>query len=189
MRLMITRHGQTVDNINRILQGQAPGKLTETGIAQAKKLAESIKDEHIDVIYSSDLKRASDTTAEITKYHPKTSVILTKDLRERDFREYVGKPYEAVDWDNLPDDVESNVEMRERIKRTLDEAYEKHPDKTVLIVCHGGVIKVLISIIHDFPVEKIEEIEKHGNTALTIIEMTEDKDHVVHLLNNQDHLE
>ena len=65
MRLILTRHGQTEENVKRILQGHMPGKLTPLGIEQAKKLASRLKDENIDAIYSSDLARTTDTTKEM----------------------------------------------------------------------------------------------------------------------------
>ena len=68
MRLILTRHGETEDNVKEILQGQAGGKLTAKGIEQAKKLALRLKKEKIDKIYVSDLKRAVDTAKELHAY-------------------------------------------------------------------------------------------------------------------------
>ena len=48
MRLIVTRHGETVDNINGIIQGHTQGKLTENGKEQAKKLGERLKNEKIE---------------------------------------------------------------------------------------------------------------------------------------------
>jgi len=50
---------------------------------QAQKLAERLKDEPIDIIYSSDLARASDTAEIIRKYHPDVLMIILECLRER----------------------------------------------------------------------------------------------------------
>ena len=40
--LMLVRHGETVDNANRIMQGQTQGQLNETGIRQAEEVAISL---------------------------------------------------------------------------------------------------------------------------------------------------
>ena len=69
MKLIITRHGETIENAKRICQGHLGGNLSKKGKLQAKKLAERLKNEKLDVIYSSDLKRTKDTTKEIKKYH------------------------------------------------------------------------------------------------------------------------
>jgi broad specificity phosphatase PhoE len=52
---------------------------------QTQKVAKRLKNEKIDFIYSSDLKRASDTAKEIAKYHPHISIKLTQELRERNY--------------------------------------------------------------------------------------------------------
>ena len=45
---MLVRHGETVDNANRIMQGQTQGQLNETGIRQAEEVAISLAGEHVD---------------------------------------------------------------------------------------------------------------------------------------------
>ena len=59
--LYLTRHGETVDNANKIMQGQTQGKLNENGVRQAYELAEKMSRLHIDAFVSSDLQRAVDT--------------------------------------------------------------------------------------------------------------------------------
>ncbi|MBT3406222.1 histidine phosphatase family protein [Candidatus Woesearchaeota archaeon] len=98
MRLILTRHGQTEENVKRILQGHMPGKLTPLGIEQAKKLASRLKDENIDAIYSSDLARTADTTKEIAKFHPDVPVFYVAELREGDLGEYAGMSVDKMDW-------------------------------------------------------------------------------------------
>jgi len=81
MKLFITRHGETIENINNICQGHIEGQLSKEGINQAKKLANRFKDEQINAIYSSDLNRAVDTAKQILKFHPDLTLILDKRLR------------------------------------------------------------------------------------------------------------
>ncbi|KRX10944.1 hypothetical protein PPERSA_12068 [Pseudocohnilembus persalinus] len=61
LRLYIIRHGQTVDNITHILQGQQPGRLTEEGILEAQKTGKFLKDIKFDFAYVSDLRRTVDS--------------------------------------------------------------------------------------------------------------------------------
>ena len=35
-KLYLVRHGETLDNVNKIMQGQTQGELTEAGIEQAR---------------------------------------------------------------------------------------------------------------------------------------------------------
>ncbi|GBE19836.1 glucosyl-3-phosphoglycerate phosphatase [archaeon BMS3Abin17] len=69
MKLILVRHGETEENKRREIMGQKQGTLSSLGIEQAKKVAQRLKDEKIDYIFSSDLARASDTAKEIHKFH------------------------------------------------------------------------------------------------------------------------
>ena len=70
-RLLLVRHGETVDNVNKIMQGQTHGRLTLNGIEQAHELGRQLRGEHIDVFLSSDLARAVETLEIIKKEtHP-----------------------------------------------------------------------------------------------------------------------
>ena len=66
-RLLLVRHGETVDNVNKIMQGQTHGRLTLNGIEQAHELGRQLRGEHIDVFLSSDLARAVETLEIIKK--------------------------------------------------------------------------------------------------------------------------
>jgi probable phosphoglycerate mutase len=78
-RLLLVRHGETVDNVNKIMQGQTHGRLTLNGIEQAHELGRQLRGEHIDVFLSSDLARAVETL-EIIKQEK--TLPLTPPVRE-----------------------------------------------------------------------------------------------------------
>ena len=59
--LYLVRHGETVANAAQILQGWQGGELNETGKAQARDVAEKMKDAKIDAFVASDLHRAIQT--------------------------------------------------------------------------------------------------------------------------------
>ena len=54
-KLYLVRHGETVDNVKQILQGQTPGMLNDNGREQAHEVALRMKDAKIDAFVSSDL--------------------------------------------------------------------------------------------------------------------------------------
>jgi broad specificity phosphatase PhoE len=188
MKLILTRHVETIENQRGILQGQNPGTLSKNGKLQAKKLAKRLKDEKIDVIYSSDLKRAVDTTKEIAKYHKNVKIIYSEKLREISHGSFAGRFSKDVDWNNPPNDIEKPLEVRIRAKMILDDAYKKYKNKTVLFVSHGFFNRVLFSIIENRPIEDIMNIQKFENTSLSIFEIKEDNKHVIYLLNCIKHL-
>ena len=159
MILILTRHGQTKENVKGIIQGHLPGHLTKEGIDQAKRLSERLKNEKIDAIYSSDLKRAADTTYEIVKNHPNIPVNYVKELRERDHGSLSGKSKHNVNWEDYVPDGESAENMYKRIKTLLSKVKNKYPQGTVLFVAHGAINRMIINTIKKNPLEKWETIE------------------------------
>ena len=189
MRLIIVRHGETTANATRILQGQEHGELTENGIEQAKKLALRFKDTKIDQIYSSPLKRAVDTANEILKFHTNIKLITDERVMERHFDKYEGGPYPPDwDWINYPEGVETNKEMMDRGKEFIDEIYEKHKAKTVVVVCHGGMKIAFINVINGLHPDDYEDYSIR-NTSVSIFDIEEDGDHKIDLINCVEHLE
>ncbi|MBN2881830.1 histidine phosphatase family protein [Candidatus Woesearchaeota archaeon] len=189
MKLIITRHGETLENINKICQGQTEGTLSENGIEQAKKLALRLKDTKIDAIYSSSLRRTIDTSKEILKFHPQLKLNLDKRIMERYLERFENKPFpEDWDWDNLPEGVETNQEMYNRVKDFLDDIYKKHKDETVLIVCHGGTKIAFLNIIYNKSPEESNTWDHIKNTSISEFTIEEDGKHKVHVLNDTTHL-
>jgi broad specificity phosphatase PhoE len=194
MKLIITRHGETVGNVNNFCQGQTPGQLTKKGIDQAKKLGKRFKDEKIDVIVSSDLKRAIDTAGEIIKHHPNLKLKLDKRIRERSLGSMEGKPLpKNIDWNNLPKDVETTKDIIKRAKEFIYDIYKLYKNKTVLIVCHGGTKYALFSVLFNKSMEEVIEkiigINKIKNASVSVFDIKEDKKHKMHYINCTKHLE
>lgn len=194
MKMILTRHGETEENILGIIQGHLPGKLTKKGIEQAKKLAKRLEKEHIDYIYSSDLARAADTAKEIAKYHPDVPIEFTKDMREKYLGSLQGKTKAEIGWKKEvsrmdADDGETRKEVYDRAKRFLDKIITKHKDQTVLLVGHNGINKAINSVIIGNSPEDVFLGELIKNTSISIYELDEDKKHKIHLFNCIKHLE
>ena len=189
IRLIVTRHGETIDNINGVLQGHRQGKLSSQGVKQAKAVAKRLKDEKIDCIYSSDLARTADTAKEIAKYHPKAPIYFVKELRETDTGSFTGKKSKDIDWNNRPADMESRDSLRKRSKKILDIAYKRYPDGTVLFAGHNGINRALISIILDKPEEFMDKIKRPENTSISIFDIKENNKNKMILENCIKHLE
>ncbi len=145
-RLLLVRHGETVDNVNQIMQGQTQGELTPKGVLQAEELAQQMRDEQIDVFVSSDLKRSVDTCRIIAQSHG-LPVVQTPLLRERDWGGFTGRFIPDLKDETWPDDIESITDLRARAKAFLDFISEQYPGKTVLAVGHG-IINKAIQAVH-----------------------------------------
>ena len=145
-RLLLVRHGETVDNVNQIMQGQTQGELTQKGVLQAEELAQQMRDEQIDIFVSSDLKRSIDTCRIIAQSHG-LAVVQTPLLRERDWGGFTGRFIPDLKDETWPDDIESITDLRTRAKAFLDFISEQYPGKTVLAVGHG-IINKAIQAVH-----------------------------------------
>jgi len=196
MRLIITRHGETEENNLGIIQGHLPGKLSDKGVAQAKKVALRLKDEKIDYIYSSDLARTSDTTKEIVKFHPNVPVKFVKELREMYLGDWQGKKKSDLGFSSnarfaefSPKGGETCEELFNRAKNFLHEVSAKHLNDNVLFVGHNGINKALIAVITNKTPEDIKSMENFHNTSITIFEIDENKNHKTHIFNCKKHLD
>ena len=151
-RLLLVRHGETVDNVNRIMQGQTPGCLTLHGIEQAEAVARQMASTPIDAFVSSDLKRAYDTCRIIAQPHfdgAEPQIEQTQLLRERpDLKDAV--------W---PDDIETLEAMKLRGSRFLDFIRTKYAGKTVLAVGHGIINKAIQSVYYNRPMKDIAPMQ------------------------------
>lgn len=87
--LYIMRHGQTLFNQKRRIQGSCDSPLTELGIEQAKKAAEYFKDIKLTHAYSSTSERCSDTLEIVT--NDKMPYTRLKGLKEMNFGLFEGK--------------------------------------------------------------------------------------------------
>ena len=197
MKLIITRHGETEENVAGILMGHLPGVLSTNGINQAKKLALRLKDEKINFIYSSDLTRASDTAKEIAKYHKNTPIEFTKELREKNLGEFEGKKKSDLGWDNNnfmatsvePQNGESLENLYLRAKNFLSNTLKKHDKNTILLVAHNGINKAIVSVITKVGIENIKTAENFKNTSLSVFDIDKNKNYKMILFNDTKHLE
>ena len=165
--LLLVRHGETVGNANQILQGQTPGELNKTGVAQAEKLARELSDTPIDAFVSSDLQRAEHTCRIIAAPHnmPFTSTPL---LRERDWGGFTGAFIPSLKDKVWPEDVESLTDIKHRARLFLDMIAQHYPNQTVLAVGHGIINKAIQSVFYD---KEMHEVEKMGNAEVRVLKV------------------
>jgi broad specificity phosphatase PhoE len=139
--LVLARHGETDWNRERRLQGWADPPLNELGRAQARELAASLNGTRIDAIYSSDLRRASET-AQIVASELELPVRENRCLREVDLGSWSGKLREEVAG-QMRSDGESREDLRDRVVASVLGIAADHPAETLLIVSHGGALRAL----------------------------------------------
>ncbi|MGQ7868891.1 histidine phosphatase family protein [Sunxiuqinia sp. sy24] len=190
IQLIIIRHGETVENANNICQGQQHGCLSELGRRQARQLAIQLKDEPLDLVYSSDLQRTIDTANEILKFHPEMEFVTDPLLRERSLTLWEGKPFpENWSWDYLPEGAETNEDMLERAGQFIAKLLRQHDGQRVAAITHGGLIRAFWTVIANKPSSDYFSWEVTKNTSVSRIELHTNGEHRVVELNNVDHLD
>ncbi len=171
MKLYIVRHGQTDANAQGITQGWLDTDLNETGRAQAAKAARNFN-QKIDAIYSSDLKRATQTAQEFRNLHPDLPYFEDARLRERGFGDATGTPQSSFDWDafwsvndrsTIPN-AEILNDFTTRVKEFLDDL-KSTPYSSVLMVTHSGVLNRVQTIVDP-------QHQHHTHTNASILEVT-----------------
>lgn len=161
--IYLIRHGETEWNSIGRIQGQKDSVLSEKGLEQANDARENLKEVHFDAIFSSDLTRTQ-KTAEIINLDRKLAIETSKALRERTLGEHDGtlgtKYMEKIkhlleEYKNLPEEkkwkykfgkkYESDYEVVSRFITALREISVAYTGKTVLVVTHGGTIRILLT--------------------------------------------
>jgi len=172
LRLILVRHGETVENAQGIIQGQLHGRLTERGRRQAQRAAEELRRELVHRIYSSDLARAADTAVEIARHHEGVSVEHRRELRERSFGRYQGRRPGEIDWGAVPrSEVEPLEALSERAAGFLREMQRRHGGETVVVVGHGGTCAAMIAHIRGESLENFfREADGLANGGISVFE-------------------
>lgn len=119
---------------------------------------EKLLTEKIDIIISSPLKRAK-KTAEIIASGRDIPIIIDSDIQERCFGNFEGKTPEEFDFDGIwnyklnqkYEDAENIEDLFDRIQKFLDKIQKNYPNKTVLLVTHGGVAVPIRAILEGIP--------------------------------------
>ena len=149
MKIYIARHGETAWNAENKICGRTDIPLNERGIEQAKLLAERLTDVRIDRIIASPMIRARQTAQAVAEKYG-LHITLDERLIEQNFGIYEGK--DRKDPDYLANKRmfayrypggESQMDVAYRVYGLIGELKEKYPDEHVLLVCHGGVCRVL----------------------------------------------
>lgn len=155
--ILLVRHGETVDNARQIMQGQTQGELNEQGRRQAREVADRLKDEPVDVVLSSDLRRAVQTAEIIARPHLH-AVSTTPLLRERDWGSFTGRFIPDLKGAVWPDDIESEESLLQRARSFLIYIAATYPGKRVVAVGHGIINKAILAVYAQCPMREVQRM-------------------------------
>ena len=177
-RIILWRHGRTAWNVAGRVQGQTDVPLDEVGQEQAREAAARLATLAPDRILSSDLSRAADTAAELSRL---TGVPVETDprLRELEFGEREGLTWEEA-WVQMPEGMQAwldgdetqipGSETHHQAGVRFAEALHDHltrlgADETLVVVAHGGVARVGACAFLGFPVDTWNHLGGLNNCA------------------------
>ena len=172
MKLYAIRHGETDWNVEHKAQGQTDIELNENGINQAMAAKVAVHNLDIDFIISSPLKRAA-KTAEILS-DGKYEIIYDERLKERSFGDIEGKKLNDINFEELNNceknlsiyNIEPVNSVLNRVNNFLIEIKTKYPNKSLLIVTHGGTLRALNACINGIPENKILKSQGYQNCEI-----------------------
>ena len=148
--IVLVRHAQSEWNAVGRWQGWADPPLSALGREQARQAVAPLG--WVDVIMSSDLRRAFDTAAILASGLGMGEPFVMPSLRERDVGRWTGLTRAEIDrrWPGalsgpMPDPPggETAARLLERVLATMTELAETYEGQTVLAVSHGGFIRSL----------------------------------------------
>lgn len=177
--IFIGRHGETEYNRQGKMQGRGIDiPLNKTGRLQARAIADTLHNEHIDHIFSSSLVRSMET-AEIIAWTLRMSYRSYAELDEMDFGNLEGltagnitnelnrlhETWKDGNTDFAVDGGESPEMVLERVLSRLQIILEEHQGSTMLFILHGRLIRILLSDWLGYGLAEMHRIE-HSNGAL-----------------------
>jgi len=199
-KFYLIRHGETEWNVQNRYQGITDIPLSSVGKLQAQAIATRMKDYEVDAIYASDLSRALVTAKSIAK-EKNLEVRTLPQLREINFGEWEGytmTELEEIYGDDYkrffmephkyPFPGEGSMEaVQMRVKKAVEIITSNHDHQKVVIVSHGGILKVLIMTLLELDLSFYKSFWL-GNTSLSILDQKDTGKWVLSSLNDRCHL-
>ncbi|MFB0918921.1 MAG: histidine phosphatase family protein [Clostridiaceae bacterium] len=184
MELFITRHGETMWNLEKRFQGWGNSELTEKGKKMAENLSKVIDENNIDIVFTSPLKRARETT-KIAVGDKKIPIVVLDDLKEMNLGEWEGisldelkrdEPERVHQYWNEPEMYVSEKgenfnEFIERVRRAYEEIINTKGFEKALVVTHGMTVKALMHIITGEDFKKFLKEPVMKQTSITRVEI------------------
>lgn len=192
MKIYFTRHGLTEYNKERRIQGLLDSPLTLEGKEKAKELGARLKDEGIEIIYSSDQKRAMDS-AKIINEALKLDIIPDRRLREVSMLSHEGMTWaESVATDPDREDLimqrpdlfnEGGIyPYRDALEDAIAFIFEliKTNYEKVLVMTHGSKLRVITTVLEGLDLKDTNKVELIKGLSLKIYDYNEGKFKLIH---------
>jgi 2,3-bisphosphoglycerate-dependent phosphoglycerate mutase len=165
---ILARHGESEYSVKHLMNGDPVTvvRLTEKGRGEARRLAEALREEEIDLCVTSEFGRTIET-ADIALAGRGVPRLVLRDLNDIRVGEYEGKTLQEYrEWAHSqsptalpPGGDESRASTVQRYVRAFREIMER-PERVILVVAHGLPIRYILNAAkgtHPAPI--VEQIE------------------------------
>jgi len=182
-RIFLLRHGETVANRDRIIQGpRIDAELSDLGHRQAASLAGALANVPLAAVYTSPLVRARQTAHAVVQghVHPSLAVQVVPELYEMDYGDFIGRRYDDIEgemeqvldaWkmgftDQSFPGGESPVLAQHRIRPFAARLRSQAIHEDVAVVAHGRINRVLIATLTGAGLTRLEDFPQ-ANASIT----------------------
>ncbi|MDD2693842.1 MAG: class I tRNA ligase family protein [Candidatus Gracilibacteria bacterium] len=183
-KLIITRHAESVANVEKHYDDTGDSPLSENGKRQAEELMAELKDKGIDIIITSPFLRAIQTAEPLAK-ELGIKIITDDRLKETDHGKFANADYNNENTRKLVREQrdriftdksvkfgetgESYTDVEMRVKTVIEEICEKYPGKTVFIVSHGFPVRIATEYLTG---KRASETTKNADARTFILDVT-----------------
>ena len=194
LRLILLRHGEPEQEAKGRCYGSLDFGLSQAGRTQVQSKLGAIKNFTAQALYSSPLKRATESAA-IAGALLRLPSIVSPDLREINFGSFEGLAYDEVErlypeqyriWMERPTEIkfpqgESFADVKVRVLRFKEFLLCTHAGKTAVVISHGGVNRIILADALKISDPMIFRLDQ-AYASLNIIDYT-DGSPIVRLMN------
>lgn len=200
--IILARHGKTRYNDEDLLQGRIDLPLSETGLREAERLAEALKDEPLDIVFHSPLARARET-AEIVNRRHQLEMKTIESFYEIDMGDWEGLNYFDMIRDNAEfhqawmqdpgmqvPGGESFTQVFERVRPGVEEVLAS-PFRHILILGHAAVNRGILAALTRMKPEpsRMFRMKNCAYSKFLVYKNGRDRYTIVDSWNNHAHLE
>jgi broad specificity phosphatase PhoE len=171
--LYLIRHGEVEERYHRVFGGSRIDMgLSDEGHRQAAELGRWLSQRGVHTVHASPMRRVQETMAPFLQT---TALQPTQhhDLREMDFGLWTGHLWDeiepnfgvsAFEWldvicaGKLPEG-ESAADLVARVEPAMQQIIQGNAEQTSAIFCHGGIVRVMLSLLMGLPLTKMASVE------------------------------
>ena len=201
-RIFLVRHGATALTAEDRFAGSTEVQLSEEGRRQVASLAERLKSEKIDAVYSSPLQRTVETASILAAPHS-IKPLIEPALREIDYGRWEGLTRSEVEesfkaeysiWEEDPFTIapkggESGANVLSRALPVMRRIVEQHRHRSVIVVSHKGTNRLLVSSLLGFDTRSYRDRLDQSPAALSILDFMNEVRPRLRLFNDVSHYE